>query len=163
VTAPATPSEIDTVSTGSCLIDKKEVHPMRWITITLQALLGLMFMLSATLKLTGGTEEIRLHLGIAPWFWAVIALVETVGVMSLLAGIKYPRLAAFGGLWLGATMFGGIVSHVLVADPLTEMIPAIVLMALSLTVVALQWRIARFGDLLNGSARDTAEPRAAAC
>jgi NAD(P)-dependent dehydrogenase (short-subunit alcohol dehydrogenase family) len=31
VTAPLAPSEIDTVSTGSCLIDsKEEVHPMRW-------------------------------------------------------------------------------------------------------------------------------------
>jgi DoxX-like family len=124
---------------------------MRWHAITLQALLGLMFLFSATSKLTGGAEEIRLHLGIAPWFWAVTAMVETFGAVGLLAGIKYPRLAVLAGLWLGATMLGGVLSHALVGDPPIDMLAATVLLALSLTVVALRWRAARIGDLLNAA------------
>ena len=135
---------------------------MRWLAISLQVLLGLVFLFSAASKLTGGTEDIRLHLGIAPWFWALTALVETVGAVGLLAGIAYPRLAVLAGLWLGATMLGGVVSHALVGDPPLDMLAAVVLLALSLTVAALRSRAARIGELLNGSAGARSSRRLAA-
>jgi hypothetical protein len=157
MTAPVTRSEIDTVGTGSCLDQtEKEVHPMRWIAVTLQTLLGLMFLFSASLKLTGSAEDVRLHLGIAPWFWAVTAMVETLGAIGLLAGLTYPRLAVLAGLWLGATMLAGVLAHILVGDPLTEMIAAAVLLVLSLGVAVLRWRAAQIGDLLNARTRDGA-------
>ena len=79
---------------------------MRRIAIVLQVVLGVMFLASAVPKLTGGLEEMREHLLIAPWFWGVTALVELIGAAGMLAGLKSPRLAVLAGLWLGATMAG---------------------------------------------------------
>ena len=42
---------------------------MRWIVMTLQVLLGVLFLMSAVSKLTGAQEAMRAHLLIAPWFW----------------------------------------------------------------------------------------------
>ena len=57
---------------------------MRWWTaVTLQVLLGLLFLFSAYSKLSGGAEEIRLGLGIPAWFWAVTAAVEVVGSYAI--------------------------------------------------------------------------------
>lgn len=131
---------------------------MRWIASVLQLLLGAMFLFSAFGKLTGGVEDIREHLGIAPWFWTVTALTEIVGAAALLAGIKYPRLAVFGGLWLAAVMAGGLVSHAWVADPPIDMLAAAVLLALSLAVAALRWPAARIDVLLARSPRQTRQP-----
>ena len=162
MTAPGSPPEIDTVCKGSCLIDlNEEAHPMRRLAITLQVLLSLLFLFSATMKLTGGTEDVRLHLGIAPWFWALTAMVETFGAVGLLAGLNSPRLAVLAGLWLGATMLGGIVSHALVGDPPAEMLAATVLLALALTVVALRWRGAQIGHPATAPTGTASSQRAA--
>ena len=111
---------------------------MRWLAITLQVILGVMFLFSAVSKLTGGLDEMREHLQIAPWFWVLTALVEIVGGAGLLAGLKYPRLATLAGLWLAATMVGAIVAHLRVGDPATDAIAAAVLLVLALTVAALR-------------------------
>ena len=116
---------------------------MRWIVMTLQVVLGVLFLMSAVSKLTGGQEEMRAHLLIAPWFWGVTALVELIGAAGMLAGLKYPRLAVLAGLWLAATMAGGILAHLRVGDPLTAALPAAVLLVLALTVAALRWRAER--------------------
>ena len=116
---------------------------MRWIAMTLQVVLGVLFPLSAVPKLTGGLEEMREHLLIAPWFWGVTALVELIGAAGMLAGLKYPRLAVLAGLWLAATMAGGILAHLRVGDPVTAAVPAAVLLVLALTGVALRWRAER--------------------
>ena len=131
---------------------------MRWITIMLQVSLGLLFLFSAASKLTGDLDEVRQHLGIAPWFWTVTALVEGVGVVGLLAGVKYPRLAVLAGLWLAATMVGAVVAHLGAGDPPSDAAAAAVLLVLSLGVAALRWRAARIGELLAARTRGLAEP-----
>jgi hypothetical protein len=57
---------------------------MRWLAYTLQVVLALLFLFSAYGKVTAGVEEVRIHLGIAPWFWALIAVVEVAGALALL-------------------------------------------------------------------------------
>jgi putative oxidoreductase len=113
---------------------------MRWVAITLQVVLGVMFLFSAVSKLTGGLEEMREHLLLAPWFWALTALVEIIGGVGMLAGLKYARLAALAGLWLAATMVGAIFTHLRVGDPATDATAAAVLLVLALTVAALRRR-----------------------
>ncbi len=110
----------------------------RWTTIGLQVLLGLAFLASATSKLTGATETMREQLGIAPWFWILTALVEIVGAAGMLAGIRFPKLAAPAGLWIGALMVGALVAHLRVGDPFTSMLPAAVYLVLALAVIALR-------------------------
>ncbi len=118
---------------------------MRWLAYTLQVVLGLLFLFSAYGKVTGGVEEIRLHLGIAPWFWALIAVIEVVGAVALLAGIRSPQLAVFGGVWLGITMAVAVLSHLTIGDPLIDAASPALLTVLSLAVVALRWPAARIG------------------
>jgi hypothetical protein len=134
---------------------------MRWWTaVTLQVLLGLLFLFSAYSKLSGGAEEIRLGLGIPAWFWAVTAAVEVVGAAALLSGISRPRLAVFGGLWLGATMLCGAVAHLRAGDGLLLAAPALVLMLFALAVAAMRSSDARLGALLGTPDRDAARPHA---
>lgn len=76
----------------------------RWTIVGLQVLLGLAFLASAILKLTGAADTMREHLEIAPWFWVLTALVEIVGAAGMFAGIKFPRLAVQAGLWIAALM-----------------------------------------------------------
>jgi hypothetical protein len=121
---------------------------MRWTALGLQVVLGLFFLLSAALKLTGAAEDMREHLDVARWFWTVTAAVEIVGAVGVLVGLASARAAVFGGLWMAALMAGGLVSHLRVGDPPTEMIAAAVLLLMGLAVVALRWRGARLGHRL---------------
>lgn len=113
---------------------------MRWALMALQVVLAGLFVISAVPKLTGELEEMRQHLGVAPWFWTITALWEIVGAAALIAGIKEVRAVVAGGLWLAAAMAGGVVVHLLAGDPPTAAIPAAVLAVLTLTVAALAWR-----------------------
>lgn len=110
----------------------------KWTAIGLQVLLGLAFLFSAISKLTGMADTMRDQLEIAPWFWIFTALVEILGATGMLAGIKFPKLAAPAGLWISALMVGAFVAHVRVGDPLAGMIPAAVNLVLALAVVALR-------------------------
>lgn len=118
----------------------------RWTTVGLQVLLGLAFLASAILKLAGAADDMREHLEVAPWFWVLTALVEIVGAAGMLAGIKFPRLAAPAGLWIAALMGGALVAHMRVGDPLTSMVPATVYLALALAVAALRANVYEFKE-----------------
>jgi putative oxidoreductase len=110
----------------------------RLTTVGLQVLLGLAFLASAIMKLTGAADAMREHLEIAPWFWVLTALVEIVGASGMLVGIKFPRLAAPAGLWVATLMGGALVAHLRVGDPFTSMVPAAVYLMLALAVAALR-------------------------
>ena len=120
---------------------------MRWIAYTLQVLLALMFAFSATMKLTGGMDDIRDLLGVAPWFWTVAGLCQAVGALALLAGLRSPRLAVLGSLWPAAVMVGAVITHVISGETLADEALAIGLVALLLAVAALRWRAARVSAL----------------
>ena len=108
---------------------------MRKLAIGLQALLGLAFLASAGTKLTGAGDVMREHLEVAPWFWALTALMEIVGAVGLLAGIPFSKLAAPAGLWIAALMVGALGAHLRVGDPAVNMVPAAVYAVLALVVV----------------------------
>ena len=134
---------------------------MRWVAITLQVVLGVMFLFSAVSKLTGSLEEMREHLQIVPWFWLLTALVEIVGGVGMLVGLKYPRSAILAGLWLAATMLGAIVSHLRVSDPPTDAIAAAVPLVLALTVTALRWHAERVDEPITTRSRQRAPLKSA--
>ena len=129
---------------------------MRWVAITLQVILGVMFLFSAVSKLTGGLDEMREHLQIASWFWLLTALVEIVGGAGMLVGLQYPRLATLAGLWLATTMVGAIVAHLRVGDPPADAIAAAVLLVLALTAAALRWHAGRVDRPITMRSRERA-------
>lgn len=132
---------------------------MRWVAITLQVILGVMFLFSAVSKLTGGLDEMREHLQIASWFWLLTALVEILGGAGLLVGLKYPRLATLAGLWLATTMVGAIVSHLRVGDPPADAVAAAVLLVLALTVALLRRPAGRVDEPVATRSRERASSK----
>lgn len=110
----------------------------RWVVAGLQVLLALAFAASGVQKLAGALEPMRGHLGVAPWFWGLTALVELAGAAGMLAGLRFERVAVFSGLWVAGLMVGALVAHVRVGDPLGAMVPAAVLLVLSLAVAMIR-------------------------
>lgn len=113
---------------------------MRKTAPVLQVLLGLVYLGAAMPKLVGAQEAMREQLELAPWFWGVTALAELVGVACLLVGLKYPRVAVAGGLWVSAIMVGALVSHLRVGDPAQNLVAPAVLLVLALLVAAVRSR-----------------------
>jgi len=111
----------------------------RFVVVGLQVLLALAFAASGIQKLVGTLEPMREHLGVAPWFWTLTALVELAGAAGMLAGLRFSRVAVFSGLWIASLMVGALVAHVRVGDPLAAMIPAAVLLVLALAVARIRW------------------------
>ena len=110
---------------------------MRKLAMGVQVLLGLAFVGSALPKLAGAQDAMRGHLEIAPWFWVVTALVELVGAAGLLAGVKFPKLAAPAGLWIAGLMVGALGAHLRVEDAIVNMAPAGVYLVLALVIIVL--------------------------
>lgn len=103
-----------------------------------QVLLFLVFVAAAVPKVLGASEEMREHLGVAPWFWTVTAIAELIGAVGMAVGLRFPRLAATSGVWISAIMAGAVVSHLRVGDPAANLVPPAVLLALALTVAAVR-------------------------
>ena len=86
-------------------------------------------------KLTGNEMMVVAfaNWGYAGWFMYVVGAVEISSVVAVLI----PRIAAFGGLWLGALMAGALGTHFVNAE-YVEWIPAGVLLGLPLTLAFLR-------------------------
>ena len=136
--------------------------PTRWIAYTLQLLLALLFAFSATMKLTGGMDDVRELMGVAPWFWTLAGLWQALGAVALVAGLRSAQLAVAGVLWLAAVMAGAVVTHIVSGQTGPDMISPIALLALLLIVARLRWHDAQIGNLIGRSTRQSARPQAAA-
>ena len=101
---------------------------------TLQAIVAAAFLAAGVAKLAAAPFMVQLfaQIGLGQWFRVVTGLVEIVGAVALL----YPRLASLGALWLGGTMFFGVLTHLFVLH--TNPAPAIVLGLLNATIVYLR-------------------------
>lgn len=111
---------------------------MKRVAMVLQVVLFLVFVAAAVPKLIGASEEMRVHLGVAPWFWMVTAIAELIGAAGMAAGLRYPKLAAASGLWISAIMAGAIISHLRVGDPAANLVAPSILLALALAVTAVR-------------------------
>ena len=97
--------------------------------------LALAFTMTGASKLTGNEMMVEAfaNWGYADWFIYVVGAVEIASVVAVLI----PRIAAFGGLWLGALMVGALGTHFVNAE-YVEWIPAGVLLGLPLTLAFLR-------------------------
>jgi putative oxidoreductase len=84
------------------------------VAIVLEALLGLLFLMSGVGKMIGPkmiVENFK-KWRLPQWFRGVTGLVELVGAIAMIIGIWEPSWAAAAGLWLGITMFVAILVHI---------------------------------------------------
>jgi putative oxidoreductase len=72
------------------------------------------------------------EIGVGQWFRYATGLVEIIGALALI----YPGLASIGGVWLGGTMFFGVLTHLFVLH--TSPVPAIVLGLINALIVYLR-------------------------
>jgi putative oxidoreductase len=110
------------------------------VAIVLEALLGLLFLMSGVGKMIGPkmiVENFK-KWRLPQWFRVVTGLVEVVGAIAMIIGIWEPSWAAAAGLWLGITMFGAILVHIRIKDPFKLTFPAILLCILPLIVFFIQ-------------------------
>jgi putative oxidoreductase len=102
-----------------------------WI---LQGVVAAAFFAAGAAKLAGAVYMIQLfdQIGLGQWFRYATGLVEVIGALALI----YPGLAAIGGVWLGGTMFFGVLTHLFVLH--TSPVPAIILGLLNALIVYLR-------------------------
>ena len=101
---------------------------------TLQAIVAAAFLAAGGAKLAAAPFMVQVfaQIGLGQWFRVVTGVVEIAGAFALL----YPRLASFGGLWLGTTMFFAVLTHLFVLH--TSPAPALVLGLLNALIVYLR-------------------------
>jgi len=92
----------------------------------LRALLGAVFLAAGGAKIAGLPMMVEIfdQIGLGQGFRYVTGFVEVVGAI----GLFVPGMTLVAALWLGATMAGGILTHLLVLP--TSPVPAIVLFGL---------------------------------
>jgi putative oxidoreductase len=102
-----------------------------WI---LQGVVATAFLAAGAAKLVGSAYMIQVfgQIGVGQWFRYVTGFVEIAGALALI----YPGLASLGGLWLGGTMVGAVLTHVFVLH--TSPAAAIVLGLLNALIVYLR-------------------------
>jgi putative oxidoreductase len=86
--------------------------PRRIGAWTLQAVVAAAFIAAGVAKLAAAPFMVQIfaQIGFGQWFRVVTGLVEIAGAVALV----YPRLASFGALWLGITMFFAVLTHVFI-------------------------------------------------
>ena len=113
----------------------KSTHaPRRVGSWILQGVVATAFFAAGAAKLAGAADMVQLfdQIGVGQWFRYATGLVEVIGALALI----YPGLASIGGLWLGGTMFFGVLTHLFVLH--TSPVPAIVLGLLNALIVYLR-------------------------
>lgn len=81
--------------------------------------------------------EAMAHLGYPFYFLTIIGVWKLLGVVALLAP-KYPLVKEWAYAGFFFTMSGALFSHISVGDPVVQMIPAVLL--LTLTVISWYFR-----------------------
>lgn len=109
---------------------------MSVLSIILQVILGLGFLMFGFMKF-GSKQMVEgfKHYGYPEWFRVFTGLVELVSAALVIAGIWNETLAAWGGLFIVATMIGAIFTHFKMKDSVKNMMMPIILLILGLVVL----------------------------
>jgi hypothetical protein len=102
--------------------------------------LSLLFGVTAFGKLTshGTSIELRDHHGVTAVRWRQIGALEVLGVAGLLIGLAAPAIGIAAAAGLAILSLGAIAVHVRDGDSAIRAIPAVVALALSVSLILLQ-------------------------
>ncbi len=111
------------------------------LAIVFQVLLAFAFLAAGGGKLAGTKQSLaqRDQDKVVPWFWTTTGGLEVLGALGLLIGIFVPALAAAAAIGLALTMVGAIVVHFRAKLPVLMNIPALVILALAVTVAIVRF------------------------
>ncbi|WP_088831266.1 DoxX family protein [Paenibacillus tyrfis] len=112
---------------------------MSALVIVIQMILAGMFSLSSLMKLKRTPSMVR-HWNeyrYPMWFLTLTGLGELAGVVTLLAGFRFPTLLPYVGMFLIALMLGAIHAHLFRAKHRPVMtVNAVLMLALSVIMIA---------------------------
>ncbi|WMT40858.1 DoxX family protein [Paenibacillus sp. D2_2] len=96
---------------------------MEVLSIVLQSLLALLFLIAGLGKLAGFKMHIEnfQHWRLPQWFRIVTGIVELAGAVALIVGYWDLSWVALGALILGITGIGGIMTHLRAQDSFKQM------------------------------------------
>lgn len=112
---------------------------MSFLSIILQGILGLGFIIFGFMKFSKQMVEAFNHYGYPGWFRVFTGVAELVSAALVIAGIWNEALAAWGGLLISATMLGAIFTHIKVKDTVKQMIMPFLLLILGLIVLIINF------------------------
>lgn len=106
------------------------------LTIVLQGLLALMFLMAGLGKMAGSKTHVEgfKHWKLPQWFRVITGIVESVGAAALVIGYWEPSWIAVGALLLAVTAIGGVLVHLRVRDSFKQTFPIVLLGLLSIIV-----------------------------
>jgi uncharacterized membrane protein YphA (DoxX/SURF4 family) len=116
------------------------------LSMVLQGLLALMFLMAGLGKITGSKMHVEgfIHWRLPQWFRVVTGFVEFVGAVALIIGFWEPSWVAAGALLLGVASIGGILTHIRVKDSFKQTFPIVLLGIISFIVFFI--RLSDFSD-----------------
>jgi|GEM_PF-1913596 len=110
------------------------------ITIIIQALLGLGFLMFGYQKFT--SEDMKKgfeYFGYSNSFRIFTGSFEMLSAVVIIIGIWVKPLATIGGLMIVATMIGALITHLKIKDQVKNMIMPFILFIMAIVVVILNW------------------------
>lgn len=114
---------------------------MTILALVLQCLLIFVFLFSGVSKITGAKMQVETfaHLGLPQWFRVATGWIALVGVVGLIYGFWNEGVLAIAAIWLACIMLGAVLFHVRSKDSIGKMIPAAMLMILSLILAVIHF------------------------
>ena len=95
---------------------------MTILTIVLQSVLALMFLMASSGKLSGAKVQVEgfNRWGLPQWFRVVTGLIELIGAGALIVGYWDASWIALGAIIIGITGIGGTITHIRANDTMKE-------------------------------------------
>jgi len=116
---------------------------MQNLTILLQALVAASIFFVWVVRYDNIIQEFKQY-GLPDWLRDLVGILKLTFALLLLLGIQRASLAMIGGLGIAGLMGCAFAMHLRVKNPVFKMLPSLTLLALSLTIAVINYR------LLNG-------------
>ena len=114
---------------------------MTVLTIILQSLLALIFVLTGLGKVAGAKvqKESFDNLKLPQWFRVITGLLQLVAAACLIAGYWNTGWLQAGAIILSVIGIGGVLSHVRVKDSFKNMLPIVVLAVIAIVLAIISF------------------------
>ena len=113
---------------------------MHDVAISLQTLVAASIFFVWVVRYDNIVQEFR-QFGLPDWLRDVVGILKLTCSLMLLIGVERPRFALVGGLGIAVLMGGAVVTHLRVKNSLFKMLPSLTLLALSLVIALISYRL----------------------
>lgn len=113
---------------------------MQILTIFLQALVAASIFFVWVVRYNNIIQEFKQY-GLPDWLRDLVGILKLTFALLLLLGIQHASLAMIGSLGIAGLMACAFAVHLQVKNPAFKMLPSLTLMALSLFIAGINYRL----------------------